>query len=258
VPGGSYRIGLSLDEIEDIPERRLYELKLKREYLMASFPRHRIDIGGVMISKRPVTCGAFSQFIDETGYVTESEREGWGWTWDGGWTKRDGVTWRRPFGNSHDEACLLAADRYPVVQVSWNDATEFCRWLAVTTGSPVRLPSEPEWEVFASLIGHPRAAEQAGGDVPLPDMGTYTARILDETGRSDYFSPGFIWEWTEDWFDVYPGGTVNREFGATYKVLRGGSLMSGPLQRSREFRFRRCPTARSPFYGFRTAVQEAR
>jgi hypothetical protein len=39
-----------------------------------------------------------------------------------------------------------------------------------------------------------------------------------------------------------------------YKILRGGSLMSLPAQRSREYRFRRCPTARSPFYCFRVAI----
>ena len=56
-----------------------------------------------------------------------------------------------------------------------------------------------------------------------------------------------------NWFDKYPGGDDNDEFGEVYKILRGGSILSHPVQRTKEFRFRRCPTARSPYYGFRIA-----
>ena len=40
----------------------------------------------------------------------------------------------------------LSRPRQPVVRVSWNAATEFCRWLSAKTGRHFRLPTEAEWE----------------------------------------------------------------------------------------------------------------
>lgn len=34
---------------------------------------------------------------------------------------------------------------YPVVYVSWNDATAFCNWLSEKEGRTYQLPSEAEW-----------------------------------------------------------------------------------------------------------------
>ncbi len=64
---------------------------------------------------------------------------------------------------------------------------------------------------------------------------------------------GLLWEWTDDWYEPYPGGIDMKDYGTVYKVLRGGSILSLPVQRTREFRLRKCPTARSPYYGFRIA-----
>ena len=38
---------------------------------------------------------------------------------------------------------------HPVVGVSYYDAIAFCAWAAQSTGLPVRLPTEPEWEKAA-------------------------------------------------------------------------------------------------------------
>jgi formylglycine-generating enzyme required for sulfatase activity len=34
----------------------------------------------------------------------------------------------------------------PVVRVSWQEATAFCRWLSAKTGRPFSLPTEAQWE----------------------------------------------------------------------------------------------------------------
>jgi len=37
-------------------------------------------------------------------------------------------------------------DEHPVVNVSWNDAVAFCKWLSRKEGKSYRLPTEAEWE----------------------------------------------------------------------------------------------------------------
>ncbi len=43
----------------------------------------------------------------------------------------------------------LSADRQPAVGVSWDEATEYARWLSEVSGKTYRLPSEEEWEYAA-------------------------------------------------------------------------------------------------------------
>lgn len=59
-----------------------------------------------------------------------------------------------------DDVTLPDGDTYPVVKVSWNDATNFCAWLTkkeqtegrLSRGSSYRLPTDAEWS-YAVGIG---------------------------------------------------------------------------------------------------------
>jgi formylglycine-generating enzyme required for sulfatase activity len=44
---------------------------------------------------------------------------------------------------------FFVGDDYPVEQVNWNDATEFCAKISQLTGHHFRLPTEAEWEFVA-------------------------------------------------------------------------------------------------------------
>jgi formylglycine-generating enzyme required for sulfatase activity len=82
-------------------------------------PQHEITLPGYWIGQHPVTVAQFRSFVDESGY--------------------------RPA----DRDSLRGQDDHPVVNVTWHDALNFCRWLAEETGLPVTLPSEAEWEKAA-------------------------------------------------------------------------------------------------------------
>lgn len=262
IKAGTYALGLDVSLVDRIDDT-FFSATMKRSYLYNSTPGGRVYSGDVLISKSMVTLSEFRTFIEDTGYLTEAEKEGWAWTWeDGRWNKKNLLTWKYPFRNDADLLYSSHAEMVPVLQVSWNDAAAYCSWISGKTGTRTRLPMEKEWEVYAALQGVPSI--QAYQHIELPETmeapfpstaESFIAEMIKTFSRDSSCHPsGIVWEWCHDWFDAYPGGPSNREFGTTYKVLRGGSLNSSALQRCREYRFRRCPTARSPFYGFRTAI----
>jgi gamma-glutamyl hercynylcysteine S-oxide synthase len=97
--------------------------------------QHTVELGAFEIDRTPVTIGAYTRFMEETGaeppLYWEREAEGWVDTARG---RRDPV----------DPA-------HPVLHVSWEQADGFARWAGR------RLPTELEWEAASPRldgIGH--------------------------------------------------------------------------------------------------------
>jgi len=67
-------------------------------------------------------------------------------------------------------------DNFPVEQVSWNDAIEFCARLSQKTGKDYCLPSEAEWEY----------ACRAGTTTPFHFGETITPELVNYDGRYPY------------------------------------------------------------------------
>jgi formylglycine-generating enzyme len=253
VPEGEYVVGLS-GAVIDSAYCRVRNGAIKRDFLGGSFPEHSVSAGPVMIRTSLTSRDEFSEFAAETGYVTEAEKDGWGWVMqDGRWNKRAGADWQKPFGQ---QCANLRTEEgsLPVMQVTWNDAAAYCSWLSGVSGRAVRLPREAEWEIFARICGVDGAADCGGSPAPVSGTEDFLAAVAVAQRAGGRCSAGLVWEWTEDWYECYPGGHPHKDFGMVYKVLRGGSLLSHPVQRTREFRLRKCPTARSPYYGFRFAL----
>lgn len=245
INSGYYEIGIDKEHIQVVVDS-LHSEKIKSRHLSASAPSHRVFINEFRISSNLVTYSEFKNFIEDTSYITEAENEGWGWVWESGWRKVSGASWISPFMNEYDE--VYRSGTFPVMQISWNDAVRYTDWMSLKTHEKFRLPYEIEWEVFAQRAGLKSMKDSLKGNKQVIND---IAGFLRMLSAGSLYQLGLIWEWTLDWYKGYDLSSEDKDYGTIYKVLRGGSLLSESIQRSYEFRFRRCPTARSPYYGFR-------
>ncbi len=186
------------------------------------------------IGRHEVTFAQYAAFVKGTTGAKHPDDEGWG-----------------------------RADR-PVINVSWDDAQAYAKWLSTVTGEQYRLPTESEWEYAA------RACKRSepecltwdywwGNDVDKDgrfwanckgcnatwdgkDEGSRTAAVNDgafePNGFGLYHTAGNVWEWVEDCWHVDDSGASRPNVGEAWlegdggdcgrRVLRGGSWVDGP------------------------------
>jgi formylglycine-generating enzyme required for sulfatase activity len=197
----------------------------------------------------------------------------------------------RRFRADHDsgryEGESLNGDAQPVVNVSWEDAIAFCRWLGEREGDPdlYRLPTEAEWE-YACRAGTSacyfwgeaqaearRYANACDADAkqrlgfgfdcfPRPDGHIVSAPIGSFAANpwGLYDMTGNVWELTSSWYGPYPDAAATDPTGpaaGTSRVMRGGSW-SVPPQASRvAYRGSQAPDKGTDFIGFRLVAVRA-
>ncbi len=148
----------------------------------------------------------------------------------------------------------------PVINVSWDDAQEYVRWLSRKTGKSYRLLSEAEWEYVARAgtttkywwgneadhsyanYGKDECCEgmAAGKDrwVNTAPVGSFEANAF---GLFD--TAGNVYEWVEDcWNDGYKGapndGSARASGDCSSRVVRGGAWFHSPRYLHSAVRFR--------------------
>jgi formylglycine-generating enzyme len=151
-------------------------------------------------------------------------------------------------------------DKHPAVNVSWDDALDYCRW------AKLRLPTEAEWELAAR--GQDGRAYPWGNEVPNDERANWEGnRAFGGTSTSPTgafprgASPcgaldmaGNVWEWTQDWFGAYradPQTDPAGPKGGDARVLRGGCWQSDPTFLLTTARLALGPHERRNWVGFR-------
>ena len=244
-------------------------------------PIHKVQVDGFWIDATEVTNEQFAAFVAATSYQTIAERTPRAedfpdapaenlvagsvvftppdqpvrldnhFQW---WRYVHDANWRHPTG---PQSSIEGREKYPVVQVAWQDAAAYARWAGK------RLPTEAEWE-FAARGGkegqtYPWGNELRPGDkwmaniwqgkFPLKDTGADGFAGLAPVGQfpangyglSDM--AGNAWEWCSDWYrpdtfarQALAGGVIRNpqgpassydpaEPGQPKRVHRGGSFL---------------------------------
>jgi formylglycine-generating enzyme required for sulfatase activity len=275
IEGGSFTMG---DE-DERPEERA---------------AHEVTVGGFWIDRHEVTNAEFARFVEATGYVTVAERgldpadhpgvppellapgavvftppdgllnlvdfRQW-------WRFVPGADWRHPSGPG---SSIDGRESHPVVNVAYEDAQAYARWLGRA------LPSEAQWE-FAARGGLSGATYSWGeeyydpvegwrantwqGLFPLKDdaddgyHGTAPVGCFAPNGYGLFDMAGNVWEYARDWYvpahppvpatdPVGPDMALAARYAgstAPSVVIKGGSYLCAP-----NFCARYRPAARQP------------
>lgn len=227
IPGGKFEMGCTVGRDDVLGGCREPE-----------FPSHSVLVQSFAISQHEVTVAQFSEFVNESAYLTDAEVERVGCivTQDlnssrSRWAMVPDNNWRNPGFEQTNE--------HPVTCVSWSDAQAYVKWLSSKTGLKYRLPTEAEWE-FAARGGKQTAFFWGNGEA-RQKMANYNgdgdgwlrASIVgsfppNAFGLNDMH--GNVWEWVQDcWHENYEGAPSN---GVAWegectdegmRVRRGGS-----------------------------------
>ena len=175
-------------------------------------------------------------------------------------------------GDHREKVVGLRTGRFPVENVTWFDAQDFCNRLGNREAKLYRLPTEAEWE-YACRSGTTTAFNfgdacngtqgNCKGTVPYGniDKGPNLARptpvgMYKPNALGLYDMHGNIWQWVTDWHidDYYGKSPLQDPTGpasALDRVTRGGAWDTDPIICRSAERGHTSPANHNPNLGFR-------
>jgi formylglycine-generating enzyme required for sulfatase activity len=230
VPAGSFPMGCDLTNPAEVCDADAQ-------------PVHSVYLDAYYIDLYEVTNGRYRACVNAGGCSTPSP---WG-----------SATRSWYYGNN-------AYDAYPVLNVSWQDAADYCAWAGK------RLPTEAEWEKAARGTGGGWAYPW-GNEAPSCALANFkgasgpcvgdTSQVGHPAGSSPYGlqdMAGNVWEWVSDWYgegyySASPSSNPTGPAEGTEKVVRGGSWYEEARWVHASVRVSDLPAARYDRLGFRCA-----
>jgi len=247
VPAGFYLVRVHLEDYIEAEERVNLEPNTSRELRLQMNPGH-VPMGMALVPGGEFIWGEDNRSPDEAPrrkaflkafYIDKYEV-----------TNAD---YRKVFP---DFKYAKGRDDSPASGVSWNEASEYAK----RTGK--RLPTEAEWEKAArgtdgrefpwGMAFDPECAngEPSGLGATTP-VGSYFKGVSPFGCMN---MAGNVYEWTEDLYLIYPGNkVVTKEYGQSFRVLRGGSYTTAPFNMRCARRHFDHMDAKRADYGFRCA-----
>ncbi len=243
-------------EMVVVPPGRFWMGSRKGEGYKGEYPQHEVTI------PRAIAVGRYAVTFEEWDFA-QADKE---------WRKITRVKPRKP----RDEG--WGRDRRPVIDVLWEDAQAYAKWLSHKAGQPYRLLSEAEWEYCCRAgtsthfwWGDEISTAQANYDGNSTFGNGSKGEYRQKTVPVDSFQPnpwglyqmhGNVWEWCEDvWHGSYEDKPEDLKETADawttgdsgWRVLRGGSWIIYPGLLRAAARNRTDSGYRTSLAGFRVA-----
>jgi len=219
-------------------------------------PVHTVKVSDFYMAKKEVTVKEYKEFINDKSFKGFSNKHNHYMP-----SKPDSTWWQgHPETENFYETYIISwwgwQDQFPMFNVTWYDAVEYCNWLSEKTGlepcyyvnedfgvacdyskNGYRLPTEAEWE-YAARGGKNKDKYIYSGSNNIGDVAWYDDNT-DLKGPKNvgtkkpnslgiYDMSGNVWEWCNDFYSPFyyknsPKDNPVNEYPTGAKSIRGGS-----------------------------------
>ena len=140
------------------------------------------------LSKFEISNKLYLEFLRSSNYDGKGEADG---NYLDDW--QTGQAWYRSFARKDPSKIIPSKPNAPLVYVSWQNATAFCKWVSKNTGYLCCLPRERELDAAFNM------KSSSGGDI---------VQVVSVSS----VTPDEFWEFCKDYYDEYHESIVVKRF----------------------------------------------